>query len=105
MRLGVDSSERNKGNTAGIKETDMEIKLGDVIYNPNDARCKDLLGKLVMASNYGVKISENIELTDMGTLMEVRTTDTDRPFRVSVSGTELSFTFIREMVKSNGEPS
>ena len=78
----------------------LEYKLGKIIFDATDERCKDLLGKMVLASNIGKTIARTPTWCSIGVLQEVNQSDTDRPFTVKSSSGEFKYTFIREIMQN-----
>lgn len=80
----------------------MTYKFGEVMYDPSDERCIQMLGKVVAASNTGSMISNNPMSCVIGILKEVASSTTDRPFKVLAisAGQMYDYAFIREILKT-----
>lgn len=74
---------------------------GDVIYEVDNPKCIQMMGKVVIASNIGRCIKKSPQFCQIGTLIEIEN-ESDRPFLVkNKEGKLSSYTFIREVLKKD----
>lgn len=78
----------------------MKFKFGEIIYDPSNPICIQLLGKVVIGSNIGKDINKNPETCLIGTLSEIFNVNSDKPFIIETKdGTKVQVSFIREILK------